>query len=134
MMKSNILICILCLFFLSCEAEGPLDEKVGPVQKTQEVREDIKKWINAEFSDQQELKRAVEQLAMTPPESCQFKHKVECIEKIVGFDEALEIEIEMMKRILNTTERQKKFDENIQKCHFGQGMNKQVCPHEKSSN
>lgn len=131
MMKLNVLIgLLLCLCLLGCQADRPSGGQGNTRQKEEGVRADLQEWINKEFSGRDKLKLAVEDLARTAPESCDFKLKVECIEQIVGFDKALEIELEMMKRVLNTPERQKRFDKNIQKCHFGQGMNKQVCAHE----
>lgn len=133
MMYLKLIILSFLLTFTGCFDKS--SNEVDAVAKDQnEVRGDIKSWIEKEFSGQKDLKRAVEELAQTPPESCDFKYKVECIEKITGFDKALEIELEMMKRVINTAERQKRFDENIEKCHFGQGMNKQVCAHEKREN
>lgn len=130
MMYLKILTLGLSFIFLGCQAEKTTQET--PKSETKKaIRSDLKDWIDEEFSDKKNLKAAVKDLARTPPESCEFKDKVECIEKLVGFDQALEIELEMMKRVLNSPERQKQFDENIEKCHFSAGMDKKTCIYEK---
>jgi|GEM_PF-4927739 PBP1b-binding outer membrane lipoprotein LpoB len=130
MMKISFLITFFILFHSGCQSDQET-ENAQVTQQRDQVRKDIQDWIDKVFSDNKKLRIAVEDLAKTPPESCEFKYKVECVEKIVGFDKALEIQFEMMSRVLNTPERQAQFDENIQKCKFGQGFNKQTCPHEQ---
>lgn len=125
---------ILSLFVLltSCigETEKKEDAKSLRSEKSPQMRESLRAWVKERAGDSEKLRLVLEDLAQTRPESCDFKYKVQCVEGLIGFDEALEIEIELMERLLDTKERQQRFDENIQKCHFNGQMNKIRCAYE----
>lgn len=92
------------------------------------VRDDLQVWIQQEFGNSESIREAVREMAKTHPASCDFKHKTGCLEILVGFDEALRIEIELMERFLNTQDRQKDFEAKLQTCHFSEELTQQKCP------
>lgn len=92
------------------------------------VRDDLQVWIEKEFQDEELVQKAIKEMAKTHPASCEFKHKTGCLELLVGFDESLRIEIELMERVLNTPDRQKDFEEKLVECKFSEELTQQKCP------
>lgn len=143
MNKNNLFLKILLGFslvfiFASCtkQEDGTVRDPGESGKKTIEgvdkdkdgVRDDLQVWIQEEFNDSESVQEAVREMAKIHPASCDFKHKTGCLEILVGFDEALRIEIELMERFLNTQARQKDFEAKLKTCHFSEELSQQKCP------
>lgn len=134
-----LLISLACLSLsMACQkrGEGLLKDPGEAGKKTVEgidsdkdgVRDDLQVWIESEFRKSELIQMAVKEMARTHPASCDFKYKTGCLELLVGFDEALRVELELMERVLNTPARQKDFENKLEPCHSSEEMNQQKCP------
>jgi hypothetical protein len=94
------------------------------------VRDDLQVWIDEAFSNEERVRDAVREMAKTHPASCEFKHKVQCLETIVGFERSFEIEVELMERYLNTPDRQKDFEQKLEPCPLFEDMAAVKCNYE----
>ncbi len=118
---------LLALFLVACDSKTSNQVAVDPGEagkKTIEgidrdadgVRDDLQVWIQAEFKDSREIQLAVREMAKVHPMSCELPLRTKCLEGLVGFDRALEIELQLMERYVNTPERQQHFEAQTVEC------------------
>ena len=118
---------LLAIILVACDSKTSNQVAVDPGEagkKTIEgidrdsdgVRDDLQVWIQTEFSDSREVQLAVREMAKVHPMSCELPLRTKCLEGLVGFDRALEIELQLMEKYVNTPERQKHFEAQSVQC------------------
>lgn len=78
------------------------------------IRDDIETWIESEYADSKDVKFALLKLAAVDPASCEYKDKLICLEQVS--DDALLIQLKLLEKTLDTSERRVAFEKRVQKC------------------
>lgn len=78
------------------------------------IRDDIESWIESKYASKKQIHHALLNLAAVDPASCEYKDKVICLDQVT--DDSIMIQLELLEKTLDTSERRVAFEKRVQKC------------------
>lgn len=109
----NFFLLILVFILTSCNAKQ--ESWHGGVDSNNNgIRDDIESWIEEKYSNEKRIQHALLNLAAVDPASCEYKDKIICLDQVS--DDSIVLQLELLEKTLDTSQRRIAFEKRVQKC------------------